>query len=176
MESLEQQIEQTTEQVVACLKPVSEIDGNQARTILRRYVAAIEPNFLAWMSAAAISARSPYGKYAAEENLWVEIRDNHPGMLRNFAKECTAEPDANDFQAVQTEVNSIRQITAELSGLRNLVLMMLLENTSSAFVPYLAEIGKKLGAKDFTYTDVHGEADIEHANQFLRAVNDEMSL
>ena len=123
-----------------------------------------------------ISARSVISKFAVDENLWVEIKDNHPGMLRKFAKNCNAEPNSEDFRYVENEVNAVREIVADLSGIKTITLMATLENTSTAFVPFLAQIGKKLGCKDFTYTDIHGEADIEHADQFLESLTDEQSL
>ncbi len=51
----------------------------------------------------------------------------------------------------------------------------MLENTSPEFVPYLKELGKKVGCKDFTYTDVHGEADITHAQELYRGLVEEMN-
>lgn len=169
-------IEEVKKQVEKILAPAANISDEQARGIVKKYVAAIEGNFLHWMAGAAISARSPYGKYAAEENLWVELHDDHPGMLRSFARECKAEPNASDFERVRVSVEDIRHTISELSGLKNLVLMMLLENTSAVFIPYLSELAKKLGAKDLTYTDVHGVADITHADQFSRAVSEEVKL
>ncbi|MBI2106582.1 iron-containing redox enzyme family protein [Candidatus Woesearchaeota archaeon] len=136
----------------------------------------IEGNFLSWMGGASISARSVLSKFAVDENLLVEIKDNHPGMLRKFAKECKAEPNSEDYKYSENETNAVRKIVAELSGIKAITLMATLENTSSTFIPFLAELGKKLGCKDFTYTDVHGEADIEHANQFLEALTDEQYL
>lgn len=37
-------------------------------------------------------------------------------------------------------------------------------------------MAKKLGCDKFEYTDVHGEADIEHADQLLKALTDENNL
>ena len=152
------------------------ISAKDTKLIIKRYVAAIEGNFVAWMAGASISARSVVSKFAADENLWVELKDDHPGMLRNFAKCANAEPDGKDFEAVEKEVARIRNLVGELSGIKNVALMAVLENTSAAFIPYLAELAKKLGSEDLTYTDIHGEADIEHANQFLEALSDEKTL
>ncbi len=173
---LKKKLVYATNEVKNFLAPVNDISEDDARKIIKRYTAAIEGNFLSWMGGASISARSIVSRFAADENLWVELKDDHPSMLRNFAKCCQAEPDSQDFQHVHNEVMKIRNLVGELSGLKNITLMATLENTSVAFIPWLVELAKKLGCKDLTYTDVHGEADIEHADQFLEALTDEQSL
>jgi len=175
-ENLKKKLASATASAKTFLKPLDGASDDIARKTIKRYTAAIEGNFLAWMGGASISARSVVSKFAADENLWVEIRDDHPSMLRNFAKCAKAEPDAEDFQYVHDEVMKIRNLVGELSGVKNITLMAALENTSASFIPYLAELAKKLGCTDLTYTDVHGEADIEHANQFLEALSDEQKL
>jgi len=175
-ENLKKKLASTTASAKSFLKPLDGVSDDDAKTIIKRYVAAFEGNFLTWMGGASISARSVVSKFAADENLWVEIRDDHPSMLRNFAKCSKAEPDATDFQYVHNEVMKIRNLVSDLSGVKNITLMTALENTSASFIPYLAELAKQLGCKDLTYTDVHGEADIEHANQFLEALSDEQKL
>ncbi|MBI2173361.1 MAG: iron-containing redox enzyme family protein [Candidatus Aenigmarchaeota archaeon] len=166
----------TKNEIKEFLQPVENISEDDAHTIIKRYVASIEGNFLSWMAGASISSRSVISRFAADENLWVELRDDHPSMLRKFAKCCNAEPDRSDFQYVHNEVMKIRSLVGELSGIKNITLMAVLENTSAAFVPYLSELAKKIGCDDLTYTDVHGEADIDHANQFLEALTDEQNL
>ncbi len=165
-----------TNQVAGLLKSIDSVSQDEAETMIRRYTAAIEGNFLAWMAAAAISGRSIVSRFAAEENLWVEIKDDHPGMLHHFAKATHAEPNIEDFGYVQDEVDALRKMTSELSGLKNITLMAALENTSAAFIPYLAGLAKRCGAQDLTYTNIHGEADIKHANQFLEALTEEQKM
>ena len=174
-ENLKKKLANATVSVKNFLRPLSSLSDDDVRKVIRRYTAAIEGNFLAWMGGASISARSVVSKFAADENLWVEIRDDHPSMLRNFAKCTKTEPDAEDFQYVHSEVMKIRNLVGELSGVKNIALIATLENTSTSFIPYLAELAKRLGCTDLTYTDIHGEADIEHANQFLEALSDEQN-
>jgi hypothetical protein len=150
------------------------ITNEEAREIIARYTAAFEGNFVAWMAATTISTQTVQGRYAAEENIEVEMRDNHPGMLRKFAQFSNAEPSQKHYESIQKELNEIRKLVAELNGVKNIALMTYLENTSAAFIPYLAQLGKQLGCTDFTYTNVHGIADISHADQFLWALEHEM--
>jgi len=173
---LKERMIKATNDVKQFLPNPTKLNKEQAIKIIQRYVSAIEGNFLTWMGGASISSRSVISKFAADENLWVEIKDNHPGRLRKFAKDCKAEPNSEDFKYVEKEVNGVRKIIAELSGIKAIALMATLENTSAAFIPFLSDLGKKLGCKDLTYTEIHGEADIEHANQFLEALTDEQNL
>lgn len=165
-------VQATTEIQIAL--PVQPSD-EQARSFLSRYSAAIEGNFIAWMGAAALTARSIQGRYAAEENLWVEIKDDHAGMLHSFIKSTHAEPGSDDYAAIELAVADIRNLLGSMSGLKNLTLMAVLENTSTTFIPLLAKLAKQLGSTNLAYTNVHGEADIAHADQFTWAVEHEMT-
>lgn len=158
------------QQLVAKLAGTEKYDDVAARQVIGRYIAAIEGNFVSWMAATAVSCRSLQARFAVEENLYVEMHENHPGMLRSFAKAAGSEPCLEDFQAVQVEVDKIRVLVGEMSGLKNLTLMAALENTSAVFIPVLAELARNAGSKDLSYTDIHGEADVAHAEQFLWAL------
>ena len=158
---------------VRLLLPKEAVSKEEATLIIRRYTAAIEGNFVSWMGTAAITARSVQGRYADSENLGVEMKDNHAGMLRTFAKAAGAEPEKADYQFVDSAVESIRTMVAKMSGLKNLTLMAVLENTSAEFIPLLEKLAQQLGSTNLTYTKIHGEADIAHADQFVWAVEHE---
>ncbi len=170
----QEKLERVTEQVKIRLKPVEVVSVEEAREIIGRYTAAIEGNFVPWMGAAVIYAKSPQGEYAAKENLDVEIRQNHQGMLREFAKNANAEPSLEHYQAVDEVVSSMRNLMGRGNGLEALTVMATLENTSGGFIPYLAELAKKRGSTNLYYTNIHGEADVDHARQFVWAVEHEM--
>jgi hypothetical protein len=161
---------QTLKKEVKIMLPKSEMTPQSAQRLIRRYTAAIEGNFVAWMGATAISARSIQGRYAASENLWVEMKDDHAGMLHAFARDAQALPSAEDFAYVEEVVEHVRGVVAEMSGLKNLTLMAILENTSAEFIPLLESLAKSLGSTNLKYTLIHGEADIVHADQFSWAV------
>lgn len=146
-------------------------DPEQASAILYTYAQIFEGNFVSWMAGAMLTARSPYARYAASENLWVELKDNHPGMLRAFIESCQVKPWPNKSLA---ELEKVRQEVGELSGLKNIALMAILENTSEIFIPYLAILAKQLGCQNFEYTDAHGVTDILHAEQFTKALQEEI--
>ncbi len=173
MDTVKQSLSHVKNQVFPLL-PKGEISDDQARLIICRYIAAIEGNFVSWMGATAITARSVQGRYAASENLWVEMKDDHAGMLRAFARGAGAEPRTEDYQAVAVAVQSIRAMVGEMSGLKNLTLMAVLENTSAEFIPMIEKFAVQLGTHDLTYAKIHGEADAAHADQFAWALEHEM--
>ncbi len=158
------------------LKRLELISIVEAKDIIGRYTAAVEGNFVPWMTAALVYAKSPSGRYAAKENLEVEISDNHQGMLRDFATSANAEPSLEHYQTVQEEITSMRKLIGKGNGLEALTVMATLENTSSIFIPYLADLAKKRGSTNLQYTNIHGEADKEHAQQFIWAIEDEIKL
>ena len=158
------------------LKPIKEVTVTEAKDIIGKYTAAIEGNFVPWMAAAALYARSLQGEYTAKENLAVEIKDNHQGILRTFARCAKAEPSLKHYQAVEKAVASMRNFIGKGNGLEALTVMATLENTSTVFIPYLAELARKRGSINLCYTDIHGEADAEHAQLFIWAVEHEMKL
>lgn len=168
---IKMKVDELKEVVHNFLPSPDQLSEQECREILQRYVAAIQGNFVNWMAGATVSARSLQSRFAAEENIYVEIRDNHPEMLRNFAIATSAEPTLEHFHFVLPEVNMVNAMVSEMSGAKSIMLMAILENTSAVFIPFLAAIAKKLGSNELIYTDVHGEADIDHANQFLWALS-----
>ena len=172
--NIHKKLEQARNNVKSKLKTIDVFSVEQAKDILARYTAGIEGNFVQWMGAAVIYARSPQGKYAATENLDVEVKENHPAILREFAKSAKAEPSLEHYQAVDAVVASMRTLIASGNGLEALTVMATIENTSTAFVPYLAGLAKKRGSTNLHYTHIHGEADVEHARQFVWAVEHEL--
>lgn len=164
------------EAVRAHLPPITSLSNEQCARIIKRYSAAIGPNFVVWMAAAIVACRSVEGRFAASENVYIEVKDNHPGMLRDFAKRSQAEPDPADYTFVAPHVDRIQAEISKMSGLYLITLMGVLESTSAEFIPWLAEASRKLGNTDFHYTDVHGDADVEHADQFRWALEKEAAL
>lgn len=143
------------------------------KIMIRHYTTTFEGNFLSWMAAAHLSARSPYAKFASAENLEVELRDNHPGMLKSFLTGCHLSMTDVAYNEMQLEIQVIRTaISDNLGTPYALALMALLENLSLVFIPFLRVAANELDADDeaYRYLDVHGEADIEHADQFVKAL------
>lgn len=153
----------------------SSVSNEDARKILARYAAALEGNFIAWMGAGALVAQSVQAKYAASENLWVELKDDHAGMLHRFIASAGVEVTHSHAREVEDVVASIRVFLAKMSSVEILALMAYLENTSAEFIPFLGAIARQLGGVDDVYIRVHGEADVLHADQFAWALGYEIA-
>lgn len=168
---LQKQFLDATEEIKNKLPQADRLSLDECRAVIQRYAAAIEGNFIAWMGAAEISARSIEGRFAAGENLFVELKDDHAGMLHEFARSAHSLPQEEHFEAVHSVVDEVRQMVGEMSGIKTLTLMAMLETSSCVFVPWLAQLAKKCGSTNLKYIDVHGEADVAHAERFLLAVD-----
>ena len=62
------------------------------------------------------------------------------------------------------------------SPCEGLAVMATLENASLVFVPWLRAAAVRLGSTDLTYADKHGEADVLHADAFVRALESELEV
>lgn len=153
----------------------SSVSDEDVRNILARYAAALEGNFIAWMGAAALVARSVQAKYAASENLWVELKDDHAGMLHRFVASAGVDVASSHAHEVEESVAAVRALLATMSSVESLALMAYLENTSAEFIPSLGNIAQQLGSTDDTYVRIHGEADVVHADQFAWALSYEIA-
>ena len=165
-----QALEAARRRVKALLVDPESITSAQAKVILSRYTAGVGDNFIKWLGAALVSARSLEARFAASENLMVEVRDNHPKMLRDFAKGSGALPGREDYAHAAVCLDEIHLHVRHMSGIYLISLIQLLETVSADYIPWLAAISKKLGNTNFNYCDIHGEADAHHAEQFRKAV------
>jgi hypothetical protein len=166
-------LQHSAAEVARLLCDIKTITPEGARRIVARYTAAVEGNFVAWMGAAVVTARSLQGRYASAENLFVEIRDDHASMLHAFSATAQALPDKDHFVHIEHDVLAIRAMVSEMSGIKNLALMAALENLSAVFIPYLQSLAVICGSDNIAYTMIHGEADVKHADQFLWALAEE---
>ena len=149
-----------------------------SRTIIARYTAAVAVNFTDWIGKTIPWARHETARHALVDNLRCEAVHDHVRMLLNFAALSKAMPDREDYAHTYDEVTDIRKLFAEptTAGLSGVALCAVLENTSEIFIPDLARRAKECGCTDFEYTNVHGEADVEHSDAFLRATEAEQTM
>ncbi|MCW1930506.1 MAG: iron-containing redox enzyme family protein [Candidatus Kerfeldbacteria bacterium] len=153
------------QETTALCRDVSQLSTAQAQNILQRYAAAIDGNFIPCMAAAMLSVQSIYARSATQNNLFEELSQDHPGMLKRFLASANIQPAPAAYVAVSHAVHEVHKHTTQMNGLKNMSLVTLCEYTSSAFIPYIAALAQKCGGTNFEYTDVHGVADIEHAKQ-----------
>jgi hypothetical protein len=162
--------------VKAFLPEPDSMSVDECRAALRRYTAAVTPNFVKWLAAASLSARSQDARYAASENVYVEIRDDHPGMLRALARGSGALPETSDYEQVEPFVALVQSQVTKMNGLFLTAMNGCIEHTSLDYVPWIARISERLGNTNMEYVDVHGEADISHAQQLTWALNKEAAM
>lgn len=163
-------------QISTLLSPADNLSKEQARSIIRRYTAAIEGNFLSWMGATIVFARHPLSRFTAEENMMVEIKDDHPSMLHRFAEFAGALPEGIDFRNVRNSVEAIRGLVSRGSGMQCVALTACLEGGSIVFAPYLGNLAMKLRSPDLEYARIHGESDAVHSSRFMAALTCEMDM
>ena len=83
-----------------------EVEVEEARLLLKKYDAAIRPNFVNWMASASISVLNPKSQFAISSNLHDELIVNqeqslvHPIMLLEFVRQAKAISDDKDTEYV----------------------------------------------------------------------------
>jgi heme oxygenase-like protein len=172
--TLQTQLESISTRLLDSLPNPDLLTAVQRRTIVARYAAVLEGNFIYWMTGAYIAARTQEARAKIFENLHEEIRDAHPAMMRRFAIAAHAVPTDVDAAYVYADVSKIRAFIGRLSPLPLVVTMAFFEGFIQRFMPYLADLAKRQGSSDFEYTDVHGVCDITHTQELFRALDSEM--
>jgi heme oxygenase-like protein len=174
--SIQAQIDQTIEDLLASLPDPGQLSAAQRRGIIARYAAVLEGNFIYWMTGAYIAAGSDEARAKIMDNLREEVRDCHPGMMRRFAIAADATPTEKDASDVYRSLSNVRQFIGRLSPVPIVVTMAFFEGFIQRFMPYLADLARRQGSSEMEYTDVHGVCDITHTEELFRALESEMNL
>ena len=165
---VDEQLDLAKQRIEGALVPVGDLSIKQARDIIGTYRVAIEPNFIPWMQRAYETAKSEVARRVILENIQDEVSQDHPEMLRDFSSSSGITLSTEHYALVSKPVLDMWSLFVNNCGLTNVAVAATLENISLKFIPYLAELGKRVGCNNFTYTSVHGEADIEHARELYR--------
>ena len=174
--SLKPQIDGIIEELIASLPDPDKLSAGERRGIIARYTAVLEGNFIYWMTATYLSAKSEEARPILLDNLMEEIRDCHPAMLRNFTIAAHAFPTDSDALEVHQDLTNVRLFLGRLSGVQNLLTMAFFEGFIQQFMAYLADLAGAQGSVERVYTDVHGVCDVTHSQELFRAVSVEMAL
>jgi hypothetical protein len=164
------------EDLIAQLPNPERLTGEQRRGIIARYTAVLEGNFIYWMTATNLAVKADEARPIILENLYEEVRDSHPVMLRKFAIAAHAFPTDKDALAIDTDLTKVRRFLGKLQGVPSLLTMAFFESFIQRFMSYLAALAAAQGSREMEYTDVHGVCDIAHSEGLFRAVTLEMSL
>jgi len=168
--SIQPKIEAMIEDLVASLPDPQQLTGDERRGMIARYTAVLEANFIYWMAATLISVQSEGARPHLLENLYEEVRDAHPVMLRRFAIAAHAFPTDSDALAVDADLTKVRIFLGKLSAVQSLATMAFFEGFIQRFMGYLAELATAQGSQDMEYTDVHGVCDIAHTQGLFDAL------
>ena len=168
--AIQPKIEAMIEDLVASLPDPQQLTGDERRGMIARYTAVLEANFIYWMAATLISVQSEGARPHLLENLYEEVRDAHPVMLRRFAIAAHAFPTDSDALVVDADLTKVRMFLGKLSAVQSLATMAFFEGFIQRFMGYLAELATAQGSQDMEYTDVHGVCDIAHTQGLFDAL------
>ena len=152
------------------------LTSEERRGIIARYTSVLEGNFIYWMTAAALAAKAEQSRPILLENLYEEVHDSHPHMLRKFALAANAFPTEKDFFVVHDELTNIRLFLGKLSPVKSVLMMAFFEGFIQRFMAYLAQLAADRGSTEMEYTDVHGVCDIEHTAGLFKVLAAEIAL
>jgi hypothetical protein len=168
--SIQQQVGVMIDDLIAKLPNPEHLNSEQRRGIIARYSAVLESNFIYWMTAASIAAKAEEVRPILAENLFEEVRDAHPAMLRRFAIAAHAFPTDSDALATNSELNDIRVFLGKLQGVQSVLTMAFFEGWIQRFMGYLGGLAGMQGSSDLEYTDVHGVCDVHHTAELYHAL------
>jgi hypothetical protein len=164
------------DELIISLPNAGQLSSNDRRGMIARYSSVLEGNFIYWMTATYIAVESEEARLIIKENLFEEVRDAHPAMLRRFSVAAHAFPTDTDARAVDDHLNQVRLFLGRLSGTQSVVMMAFFEGFIQRFMPYLMDLASAQGSVESEYTDVHGVCDVEHTEGLFRALSEEMAL
>ena len=174
--SIEDQVTAIIDELIDSLPDPKQLTSEERRGIIARYTSVLEGNFIYWMTAAVIAAKSEQSRPILLENLHEEVRDCHPLMLRKFAIAANAFPTDEDALAVNDDLTKVRLFMGTLSPVKLVLTMGFFEGFIQKFMAYLADLAAQQGSTEMEYTDVHGVCDIEHTEGLFKVLAAEFAL
>jgi Iron-containing redox enzyme len=174
--SIEDKVTAIIDELIDWLPDPKQLTSEERRGIIARYASVLEGNFIYWMTAAVIAAKSEKSRPILLENLFEEVHDAHPLMLRRFALAANAFPTDKDAMAVNDDLTKVRLFMGELSPVKSVLMMGFFEGFIQKFMAYLADLAARQGSTEMEYTDVHGVCDIEHTEGLFKVLAAEIAL
>src|SRR5271167_1766724 len=165
-----------TDELIEALPDPGLLSSEERRGIIARYASVLEGNFIDWMTAAVIAAKAEQSRPILLENLYEEVHDCHPLMMRKFALAANAFPTGEDALAVNDELTKVRLFLGKLSPVKSVLMMGFFEGFIQKFMSYLADLAAEQGSTEMEYTDVHGICDIEHTAGLFKVLAAEIAL
>lgn len=176
VESLEGHTIVIIDELIGSLPNPELLTGEERRGIIARYTSVLEGNFIYWMTAAALAAKAEQSMPILLGNLYEEVHDAHPQMLRRFAIAANAFPTDTDALVLNDDLTKVRLFLGELSPVQSVLMMGFFEGFIQKFMAYLADLATAQGSTDLEYTDVHGVCDIEHTAGLFKVLAAELTF
>lgn len=176
LESIERHLSDVSDDLLRPLTSANELSPDRRRSIIARYSAVLEGNFIYWMTGAYLAAQSEEAKALIRQNLIEEIRDCHPGMLRRFTLAAKAFPTAPDAEAVLPRLHAFRLFVGKMDAVPLVTAMAFFEGWIQRFMPYLEDLAVEQGSSEKEYTQVHGVCDIAHSKELFQALQSELQV
>ena len=173
---IEYQTTEIIDELIDWLPDPKELTSQERRGIIARYTSVLEGNFIYWMTATVIAAKAEQSGPILLENLYEEVHECHPQMLRKFAIAANAFPTDKDALAVNDDLTKVRLFMGKLSPVKSVLTMGFFEGFIQKFMSYLADLAIEQGSTELEYTDVHGVCDIEHTEGLFKVLAAEMTL
>ena len=173
---IQPKIESMIDELIASLPDPKQLTSEERRGMIARYTAVLEGNFIYWMTAAYLAVQSEEARPLLIDNLYEEVRDAHPEMLRRFTVAAQALPTDSDTLVVHEDMKNVRLFLGRLSGVQSVLTMAFFEGFIQRFMGYLADLAAAQGSVDMEYTDVHGVCDIAHTQGLFTALSAEMAI
>src|SRR5882724_7076385 len=107
------------DELIDWLPDPKRLTSEERRGIIARYTSVLEGNFIYWMTAAALAAKAEQSMPILLGNLYEEVHDAHPQMLRKFAIAANAFPTDKDALAVNEDLTKVRLFLGELSPVQS---------------------------------------------------------
>ena len=133
------------DELIDSLPDPKQLTSEERRGIIARYTSVLEGNFIYWMTAAVIAAKAEQSRPILLENLYEEVHDCHPLMLRKFAIAANAFPTDKDALAVHDNLTKVRQFMGKLSPVKSVLTMGFFEGFIQKFMSYLAYLAAATG-------------------------------
>lgn len=164
------------DELITSLPDPIQLTSEERRGIIARYTSVLEGNFIYWMTAAFLATKAKRSGAILLENLYEEVHDCHPLMMRKFAIAANAYPTDKDAWVLHDALTRVRQFMGKLSPVKSVLMMGFFEGFIQKFMSYLAALASERGSTEMEYTDVHGVCDIEHTAGLFKALAAEMVM
>ncbi|HUB25793.1 MAG TPA: hypothetical protein VL992_10225, partial [Tepidisphaeraceae bacterium] len=137
---IEEQATAIIDELMNSLPDPKQLTSEERRGILARYTAVLEGNFIYWMTATAIAAKAEKSRPILLDNLYDEVHDSHPHMLRKFAMAAKAYPTDKDVMAVHDDLTNMRLFMGKLSAVKSVLTMAFFEGFVQRYMSFLARL------------------------------------